>query len=126
MRAAAIVLFVVACGSSSSNNATKATTDSGVDAAAPPPGTCVPCSQQFATGLTKYTNARKGCICTDDVCSDACAATQCAKNVTPADPTCQACLDGNEGKCVETVESTCEADVECTHYVLCHADSKCD
>jgi hypothetical protein len=124
MRAAAILVFVAACGSSSSNNATKTTADGGVDAAAP--GTCVPCSQQFPTGLTKYTSARKGCICTDDVCNDACNATQCAKTVTPADPGCQTCLDANEDKCVSTVESTCEADPDCTHYVLCHADSKCD
>jgi hypothetical protein len=118
------LLFLFACASSTpedpGTSASEVTTaDAGADARDD-----APCSERYAAGKQTYEAARRSCFCADDVCHEACRATQCLRVATAADATCQACIDASYDQCVQKVESVCEADGECARYVVCTIDSK--
>lgn len=108
-------------GESSSSPITGAPSDAGTDAAR----ACIPCAERFPKGASTYAASRRSCFCPEEVCHSACARSLCARPSLDADPTCHACLDEHYSSCLQPVQSACEAEPECTRYVVCTVDEAC-
>lgn len=121
--------IVIACTSSSSDDG--ATNTSAVTAKedagdAAPLDECTPCNVRYASGAKTYEDARHNCFCADDVCHSKCAGTQCMfRNPLPPNEACTSCINDNYSTCIQVVEAACEADPECTRYVLCKLPDSC-
>lgn len=121
----ALAVAAVACGSSSSSDE-GAVSASEVTTTEKDAGACQPCAEKHAKGAKVYDSARRHCFCADEVCRDACAATQCTGSTPkPADDTCNACIDDQYSTCLRVVQAACEEDADCLKYVSCKTDDPC-